>query len=154
MADKRIDDFTQVSSLSDSDVALISSGGVTLKATVGQFRGNVPKHNTTIGPMSAGCFGFITSGGADLVLFFPVAYYTKTNVDILQTGSVAQCDLAVRHVGGGYVLGSGASALEYLTTCVLLSEGRGIQMAFTKSGGFGVTNNTPVSGLAIIAVTF
>ena len=44
MADKRIDDFTQISSLSDGDVALVSSGGVTLKATMSQIRDVVTRN--------------------------------------------------------------------------------------------------------------
>lgn len=191
MADKTIADFTQITTLSKNDVALVSAGGTTFKATVEQFRGtideypskqlppsnddtllissggvtlkttveqireNVPEHNTTIGPMPAGCFGFITSGGTELFLYFPFGYYTKSNINILQVGSVTQCNIAVRHVAGGYILGSNtANALEYLTVCNLLSEGRGIEMRFVKSDGFGVTNNTPVSGLAQITITF
>lgn len=114
-----------------------------------------PYPGQTVGPISAGCYGFITSGGNELVLFIPMAYLVNANVDVLATGSVSLCELSVRHVGGGYVLGnSDANARDYLTTCVLLSEGRGIQMVFTKSDGFGITNNTPVAGIARITVQF
>ena len=113
-----------------------------------------PRHGQTIGPVSTGCYGFITNSGNELDLFFPMALYTNTNIDILSVGSVSLCELLVRHVGSGYVLSSGANALSYLTTCVLLSHGRGIQMVFSKSDGFGVTNNTPVAGLARITVNF
>ena len=91
--------------------------------------------------------GFITSGGNIAVLYAPLllGLYGITATAITAS---------VRHVDGGYLGGSeNVDLTSRLTQCVYLSEQNMLQIQLTNSSGWGVTNNTPVSGTVTLTYT-
>lgn len=63
MADKTIADFTQITTLSKTDVALVSSAGTTFKATIEQFRGTINEYPSKSLPPAILDTLLISSGG-------------------------------------------------------------------------------------------
>lgn len=91
--------------------------------------------------------GFITSGGTVAVLYVPC-------VLALYGISASTITASVRHIGGGYLGGNENENLtSYLTQCVYLPTQNMLQIYLTKSGGWGVTNNTPLCGTITLTYT-
>lgn len=95
--------------------------------------------------------GFITSGNADLVFKVPVA----KRLDNITNATLNACSGEYR-CAGGYLSGSGTDIVTQSTQSgVFISKAtNSITFKFTKSGGWGSTNNSPVSlGIKTLTIT-
>ena len=101
--------------------------------------------------MYCGVFGYVTEGGTQLVLFIPVSLWTDVSFNLT---SVDNLLLRIRTPSGGYLVSSGFNATSLVTTKQLRSGGRGLYIVATKSDGWGVANNSVVTGEVTLAVTF
>ena len=167
MADKRISDFTELGSLADSDEFLVSNNGTTFKVKTSTiFRPYNPQSGdifgTSANPIYSGCFGFVTSGAADMELFMPTAYIPSQNRNI-SISNVSVCTGGLRAVSGGYVISSGVNLIPYLSQAAILAKTGQLRLLFHNGNGFkvyngvteiAITNNTPIVGTLTIALTF
>ena len=101
--------------------------------------------------MYCGVFGYVTESGTQLVLFIPVSIWTDTSFTLT---SVDNLLLRIRTPSGGYLVSSGYNATSLVTDKQLRSGGRGFYIVVTKSDGWGVANNSVITGEVTIAVTF
>ena len=96
-----------------------------------------------------GVTGDITSGGNNAELFIPMNIASNvTSVDVTKIVP------AVRHVGGGYLGGGNSNDLvSYVATETVSKRQSGIYVILTNNNGWNITNNTPLSGSAVISFT-
>lgn len=86
--------------------------------------------------------GFVTSGGNTVVLYVPL-------LTALMSITVNSLKASIRHIGGGYIGGSeNANLKSYITDCTYMANQNMLRIYLTNNdnNGWGVTNNTPVSG--------
>lgn len=94
---------------------------------------------------SAMCFGYV-QGDNLWLCFMP----SLRGGDIVLTVT-AITSANIFHVGGGRVLGSNATLTSYIQSTSQF--GGGIRVKLTKSGGWGITDETPVTGVATFEYT-
>ena len=105
--------------------------------------------NTTPYTHSLPCFGWVTGSGKTVRLHFisPYSLVRAQNVAVTAVSAVQ-----VRHADGGYIGGGGSPDLSaYISTSA--RYGGTIRVDLVNEDGWGVTNNTPVSGVATITYT-
>lgn len=91
--------------------------------------------------------GFVTSGGKTVVLYVPL-------LTALMSITVNKLTGSIRHVGGGYIgSAENVNLKSYLTDCTYLANQNMLRMYLTNNNGWGVTNNTPVSGTISMGYT-
>lgn len=95
------------------------------------------------------CFGFISGGGNQLILSIPIAKSLK-NINGINFTSLL---LSMRTVTGAYVQGLWFDAVPVSTITVAKRENL-LEIVCNKSDGWGVTNNTPLTGIVRITGTF
>ena len=106
-------------------------------------------NSSASGSFSPYAYGFITNGGADLNISFPLPKMMPPSIKV----SVSSILLYLRIPTGGWVQSSGFDASSYVTTTIRKS-GNVLHLLLSKSGGWGVTNNTPVAGQVNINLSF
>ncbi len=93
------------------------------------------------------CFGYITGAGEDCYLFLPI----NTRASSVQISKVL---LSVRTVDGTYVGGANNyDATQYLFSQQIVDYQNIFAFTLRKSGGWGITNNTPVTGYTTVTYT-
>lgn len=94
-----------------------------------------------------GCFGNVSAGAEKIYLWVPTNLNFGNDMIELPTSNISVCTLDIRHIGGNVTVDGQAQfdATPYLETVSLWPTGQ-ISLVFQKSGGWGVTNNTPVVG--------
>ena len=112
-----------------------------------------PVKNVTVGTiteMTCPSFGYITTSGTELSIFCPISLSTQIQSE--NTITISTLKIGLRIPAGGYVTSNNADVTQYITTIRVLS-GFGLYIKLIKSGGWGLTNNIPVCGLATISGT-
>ena len=95
------------------------------------------------------CFGYVTGSGKSVRLYF-IPVYSLIRAGNLTVSTVTAA--GIRHSDGGYIGGSNDATL---TTYISESgrSGGAIYVELTNDSGWGVTNNTPLSGIATVTYT-
>lgn len=96
-------------------------------------------------------FGFITGSATQLVIYLPV----HKSLEFVSGLTITRMLIAFRHVGGGYVGGSWYDVVADSTVTITSDLSNNVIMfQLVKTGGWGVTNNTPVVGRVRFTGTF
>ena len=95
-------------------------------------------------------FGYITSGGEECDLYV----FTSKAIQSASSGiNITKLDGSyIRHISGGYVIGSNQDITSYISRITKRTDNC-FEIRLNKTGGFGVTNNTPIAGTINIAFT-
>jgi len=97
-----------------------------------------------------GVTGYIANNGKNAELFIPLLVTQDLTAQGLNVTAFAA---SMRHVDGGYLGGaSEANLLSYITSQLIHRQQGGIRIILTNNNGWGITNNTPLSG--IVKITF
>lgn len=96
-----------------------------------------------------GVTGWISSAGKDCVVYIPMIF--SNNVTTI---AITKIMCSLRHSGGGYVGGTiNIDLTSYLEACSIVKNQGLIYVKFTNQDGWGLTNNTPVSGVCTVTYT-
>lgn len=87
------------------------------------------------------CYGYISTSGTIAYLYFDLPkMYPGNSITITKLIS------EVRHVSGGYLGGSNTANLSAYITSSDKIDGQAFRVQLTKTDGWGITNNTPLTG--------
>lgn len=148
-------DVYDVDAVHTSDVInnLTSNTEAAKKKPLSAYQGYVLNNNLTkrfiIGSVTDQIrygFGWVTSGGARLNIVMPAPIETSVS-----TVSVSSMKISMRIPGGGYIIEDNTDITSYLETVTVTLQG--FVFIFYKSDGWGVPNNTPVTGGINISLT-
>ena len=90
-----------------------------------------------------GVYGYVTSDGTEARLHIPMNFQRITSGKTL---TITAFTGAIRTSAGGYLISNGANLKSYITEVAMMPNQGMIRIALKKSDGWGVTNNTPLSG--------
>lgn len=90
-------------------------------------------------------FGYVTTAGKELDLYIPFSYKDGGSI------SITSLKMSIRHSGGGYVGSSTDDVKNLITGTTLVPTQNLLRIVVTNSDGWGITNNTPVSGYVILS---
>lgn len=125
-----------------------NDSGVTWGAWT-RFAGHLHANSPSISSVRYGVFGDVTSSGTDVEVYVPMNRGIDSGTTIACT---AVTNAYIRHSDGGYVGSAGADLTTYIQSAGL--RGNGIVVVLRNSNGWGITNNTPISGEAYFSFTF
>ena len=97
--------------------------------------------------VSFAAFGFITASGQNAYIFIPL---TKMPV----APNITSLTVAMRIAGGGYLVGADANLTSEISNITVLKQQGMLQIVCTRSGGYGVTNNTPMAGKVTLTYSY
>ena len=98
-----------------------------------------------------GVVGFMTTSGTQAELFAPLLVTRDLTSSSLTINAITA---SIRHVGGGYLGGqNNANVLSYIDNVTLYRQQGGVRIILINSNGWGITNNTPLSGSIKISFT-
>ena len=105
------------------------------------------KHGSSY-TQSLPCFGYVTNSGNRVTLYFVPARVMAT-ADTVTATDVSSA--SIRTADGGYLIADGTDLTSYITSTA--RWGGTIRVVLDKNDGFGVTNNTPLTGTASVSFT-
>ena len=96
-------------------------------------------------------FGFVTSGGTALNIYLP----THKSIEFVSELSVTAMTISLRNVAGTYIGGNWYNVFTD-SGCTVSADvsNNVITLMVVKTGGWGVTNNTPFTGRVRFNGTF
>ena len=96
-----------------------------------------------------GCYGYITSNGERASVCIPLVW----DIDV-QNATITKFLARIRSVQGTYLGGANNTDITEYITNAIISKAQGLLIiVFDKTGGWGITNNTPIIGECTMSYT-
>lgn len=92
-------------------------------------------------------YGYITSGGEKAVIYIPMNMLPGDNTKT----EITKLNVSMRHIGGDYLVSNGASLRNEIESFYPIPEQSVLRVVTYRSGGYGITNNTPINGEVTIS---
>lgn len=106
------------------------------------------RKGTTYSNINFECFGVLTSAGTLVRVSCPISLDRS-----LSTVSVTAAKAYLRTPAGTYVGSSAFNILPYLTAAKIDHRQSCLVLEFTKTDGWGITNNVPLAGEMVVTFT-
>ena len=92
-------------------------------------------------------YGYITSGGEKAVIYIPMNMLPGDNTKT----EITKLNVSMRTILGDYLVSNGASLKNEVESFYPIPEQSVLRVVTYRSGGYGVTNNTPINGEVTIS---